>query len=675
MLGKDAINSVTWSRGFLGNGVGPVVTGPFAGWSLPFETHGQNRLYRNTSADDPTDRKSPTLLNDDAVRSFRDGNSFRDITWYVNAAPEGYHDSAHAWVGGVMNDLAYAPSDPAFFLHAAFVDCLWEGMRSGQRSRGVDPRWVYPNDTVALGVGVPQPDGRVLGRADDSAHHATHTMYPFSPLTNMDGLSNTYTDVYYSCGAVPACAQGSLACGSPYLFCDVRTYRCAPKLRLGAMCTRFSSAPTEMETNPCHDSHCCNGVCTRHCPMGMGAGSHGALPRPATPTTPRPSYHDNQEQEEQDATPQDEREQTEYGRDNSQGPPGSDKGLKRSEFNDRSGRGQKDSEEEADEVRKELDSKEPNPFIHPHWGRDPSQGLRFPRPPWARRPFRRPGGFPAGFRPRMRGIRPRYQDTDDTEDKPSDEATAAPTTPKPTPQEREPPVPTPTKSEFDFPGPRLPFGPLPKDELYPRGGVQPYGREGASNGRDQGNQQPERYVEESQRSDDQGDGRAETKELVHELFKSRPAAQGNVATSRVRVREGIYRPTRSRVGHNPRFSHIEGQRSQTTGQRSHDGYDAPPSEEDTREEEPPVADPHSHGPRPHDRYLELYGQQVRDELRSFQDRNFDEQSLVRYVLFADPIDFKYKERARGKEDEGEGQESDRYTDSQPQAFQPTRFLH
>ncbi|HDR7671410.1 TPA: tyrosinase family protein [Bacillus wiedmannii] len=35
------------------------------------------------------------------------------------------HNQIHAWVGGIMNDTSYSPSDPVFWLHHAEVDRLW----------------------------------------------------------------------------------------------------------------------------------------------------------------------------------------------------------------------------------------------------------------------------------------------------------------------------------------------------------------------------------------------------------------------------------------------------------------------------------------------------------------------------------------------------------------------
>jgi tyrosinase len=38
---------------------------------------------------------------------------------------EGYHNVVHGWVGGIMNNIIYSPSDPVFWMHHAMIDRLW----------------------------------------------------------------------------------------------------------------------------------------------------------------------------------------------------------------------------------------------------------------------------------------------------------------------------------------------------------------------------------------------------------------------------------------------------------------------------------------------------------------------------------------------------------------------
>ncbi|PHN07612.1 tyrosinase family protein [Flavilitoribacter nigricans] len=44
------------------------------------------------------------------------------------------HDPPHGWVGGEMQDMFFSPHDPAFFLHHAMVDYLWQLWTEGGHS-------------------------------------------------------------------------------------------------------------------------------------------------------------------------------------------------------------------------------------------------------------------------------------------------------------------------------------------------------------------------------------------------------------------------------------------------------------------------------------------------------------------------------------------------------------
>lgn len=45
------------------------------------------------------------------------------------------HGLSHAWVGGYMYVLRVSPNDPAFYLHHAFIDYLWERFRIKRQTR------------------------------------------------------------------------------------------------------------------------------------------------------------------------------------------------------------------------------------------------------------------------------------------------------------------------------------------------------------------------------------------------------------------------------------------------------------------------------------------------------------------------------------------------------------
>lgn len=282
ILGDDlATNSIMWTPDFMGNGAGDVVTGPFADWLLP--TPDRRKLWRNLTAGALIpESTSPSLMSDESIIKMFSGRRLRDLSWFVDTSFERNHGATHNWVGGVMANLPLSPSDPVFLLHHAFIDCLWEQFRDIQRSQKlpeIDPRYDYPNDSHALGVGMVQPDGVLLRTPEQSHHHAQATMEPFGPLRNIDGLRDGYFDRYYTCEPSPVCSTDAADCGSEHLFCDLNTYRCAPKLQLGAICTDFA------KSSPCHRGVCCSGVCRPRCSSRNEAHSEDVSQETVTTVT------------------------------------------------------------------------------------------------------------------------------------------------------------------------------------------------------------------------------------------------------------------------------------------------------------------------------------------------------------------------------------------------------
>ena len=264
VLGQQlASRSILWSHLFAGNGDGDVTIGPFAYWSVEDANDmqgGRRVLHRNLTNAPPQARTMPALMPDHAITHFLRARNMRDVTWFIDPTFESHHGAVHNWVGGVMADVPISPADPIFFMHHAFIDCLWEQQRFLQQRRfGVDPRFDYPNDSYALGVRFPQPDGQILRHPSESYHRSLATMQPFGNIRNIDGLSDVYFDHYYTCHSSPTCSRSRPHCGSPYLFCDVTQYRCAPKLMEGAECGEFA------ESDVCYEGTCCNRVCERHC--------------------------------------------------------------------------------------------------------------------------------------------------------------------------------------------------------------------------------------------------------------------------------------------------------------------------------------------------------------------------------------------------------------------------
>ena len=254
-----------------------MTTGPFAHWTLVNPVEGRWVLHRNLTVAPPNARTEPSLMPDEAIEMVTNARTLRDLTWFVDVTFESHHGAVHNWIGGVMGDLPNSPSDPVFFLHHAFIDCLWEQMRSRQRQRVplVDPRYDYPNDSFALGVGIIQPDGEILTSARRSHHHAENILEPFGPLRNIDGLRNEYFDEFYTCSPSPRCSADNTDCGSAYLFCDRNTFRCAPKLTIGSNCSGF------VDSDSCNRGSCCEGTCRRSCSELPGSRVSGSSSIPA----------------------------------------------------------------------------------------------------------------------------------------------------------------------------------------------------------------------------------------------------------------------------------------------------------------------------------------------------------------------------------------------------------
>lgn len=272
LLGDDlATQSILWTTEFLGNGIGEVTSGPFAFWQVPDtllqsensinRRNTQRILFRNLTTAPPFARTAPELMSDSALLHMLDSKSLRNLSWFVSPVFESNHGAVHNWVGGVMADIPISPTDPVFFMHHAFIDCLWEQLRREQvkQNASFDPRYDFPNDSESLGVGFLQPDGVILQRVEDSHHYSLQPMLPFEPLRNIDGLSNIYFDKFYSCQPSPICTVDSPYCGSQYLFCDLKTLRCAPKLKLGTKCSDFE------KSDACYLGQCCHGVCRKSC--------------------------------------------------------------------------------------------------------------------------------------------------------------------------------------------------------------------------------------------------------------------------------------------------------------------------------------------------------------------------------------------------------------------------
>lgn len=196
----DPRRSITWSPLFLGNGQGRVRTGPFANFNTPF-----GQLRRNIGSD-------RRLMNANDIRNVMS----RRWLWEISnpSAADRYnlellHNHVHVWVGEQMSRIESSSYDPAFFVHHAFVDCLWEEFRQQQRSRGINPGRDYP---------------RIVG---ENTHQPLVNM-GLGRLMMIDGVNEIYTRRIYRCDRRPTCVQNSNTCGSPYLRCDWTRRQCLP---------------------------------------------------------------------------------------------------------------------------------------------------------------------------------------------------------------------------------------------------------------------------------------------------------------------------------------------------------------------------------------------------------------------------------------------------------------
>lgn len=49
------------------------------------------------------------------------------------------HNNVHGWVGGIMSDIQYSPTDPVFWLHHAQIDRLWGIWQAKSQNAGKNP--------------------------------------------------------------------------------------------------------------------------------------------------------------------------------------------------------------------------------------------------------------------------------------------------------------------------------------------------------------------------------------------------------------------------------------------------------------------------------------------------------------------------------------------------------
>ena len=231
----DPSDSAIWTASYMGNNDGDVTSGPAAYWNvIPDCNFISSNLNRNTA----TGSSGKFDLYSDTDLNYVFGkNCFKDISCQEDCTFEFKHGSVHVWIGGHMSSTTCAPSDPIFFMHHGFIDCVWEEFR--EKHQETDPETEYPSniahgDNIGWGSGLP--------------HEWDSPMEPFENLINAHGLSNHYTNYYYQCRRRPKFCFSNFQCGSSILWCDTSACRCRAKVRQGGDCTGL---PNKACAGPC----------------------------------------------------------------------------------------------------------------------------------------------------------------------------------------------------------------------------------------------------------------------------------------------------------------------------------------------------------------------------------------------------------------------------------------
>ncbi|XP_048759156.2 uncharacterized protein LOC125668782 [Ostrea edulis] len=202
-MDNDMVNpreTALFTSQLLGNGIGEVRDGPFAGWLASDNTV----LNRNIGS-------GASLMTKTAISRFLEGTaatSHRQIVVgfgqnLLNTL-EGQHNNVHNWVGGDMADGSTTAYDPVFFLHHTFIDYIWERFRQKVRQQGTDPTTDYPWPmTFSFG------DRNQL-------HDPRRPMDNYENFTNIDGYSDIFTQEFYQYEDMPSCPCGN----SRFLRCE-----------------------------------------------------------------------------------------------------------------------------------------------------------------------------------------------------------------------------------------------------------------------------------------------------------------------------------------------------------------------------------------------------------------------------------------------------------------------
>lgn len=231
-------DTVLWTANFYGNGIGKVTTGAFSDWKAvshpkALEFSPDLALVRNVGQS-----QFGTLYGENDVANILGRTSFNNLTYCIDPFFELVHGGVHMWVGGLMEPIEVSTNDPVFYSLHAYVDYLWEQFR--QQRQTPDLRETeYP----------PQAEDC------NSFHYFEAQMQPFN-VKNKDGMLNDYTKTYYQYDPKPTCTASYPNCGSPYLFCETRRYKCMSKLREGGNCAGFEQFDICVNGGQCVQGKC-----------------------------------------------------------------------------------------------------------------------------------------------------------------------------------------------------------------------------------------------------------------------------------------------------------------------------------------------------------------------------------------------------------------------------------
>lgn len=196
---SDPSRSSMFTADFVGNGRGLVNTGPFRGWNTP---HGLLRRNIDRGGSLMTSRDERNVMS----RFHLEDITFPNAPNWTNV--EEMHNQVHVWIGGQMRRIESACYDPMFWMHHAYIDCLWENFREKQKANGIDPSSDYPEFSF----------GQRL--------HAPNSRLGFGWLLIRHAIHEYFSESFYRCAATPTCSRQRPSCGSEWLQCDFRQNRC-----------------------------------------------------------------------------------------------------------------------------------------------------------------------------------------------------------------------------------------------------------------------------------------------------------------------------------------------------------------------------------------------------------------------------------------------------------------